>query len=511
MSSASCLALLAAAALGASPQVDEGWPERARILLDQGQPRAAIELLKAVVGPGAESRERALLLARAYLAEGNDFWALRTLQSLAARDPGDCEARLALAWIALRQKVRDAARAELEQARCPAGALAARRSFLEAAVAAAEDKPSEARAALISGLSQPEVYAEDLAALPALRRVAYPGYVPPLTARVELSGLWTSNARAGSPIDPQSERATASAGGQASASLRLLLPGFFARPILEGEMRAMGYGAEESRDYGTLLLSGRPALLLDLLGGALVAYRFEALRVEAGDRYSPGPLLFSNAHRGELELALPRSMTIFGGAGRRFLREDGRTRTEADLGLGGTLRPASFVHLMGALTGRAHWSRNAAYDLWGGTLLVSAEWRLPRRVSIRTGLAGALDRYPRSAGYFGTDEARRDLLLRASLGLWSPTLAGVRAGLTYELGQRWSSAAAYSFSDHRVLLKLVWSYTWDPFTPRAAEHPGSLPLDWGLGTEAGDGAEERVQDMLRQDEALQRGSTCVER
>jgi hypothetical protein len=294
------------------------------------------------------------------------------------------------------------------------------------------------------------------------------------------------------------------------ASLRLLSPvPRLARPAADLEVRALGYGASESRDFSTWQLSARPGLLVDLLRGVLLAYRFEALQVAAGDRYGSGPLWFSNGHRAELEVALPRSLLVFGGAGRRLFREDGRTRTEADLGVGASVKPAAFVNLLGAVTGRGHWAQNPAYDLWGGTLLVSAEWKLPLKISLRTGILGAIDRFPRSAGFFGTSQARRDLLLKASLGLFASTSwEGVRVGATYEASSRSSTASSYSFDDHRVFLKLVWASTWDPFSPRAVEPAGHVALDWGF---AKAGVEERVQDMLRQDEALQRGSSCVER
>jgi hypothetical protein len=47
----------------------------------------------------------------------------------------------------------------------------------------------------------------------------------------------------------------------------------------------------------------------------------------------------------------------------------------------------------------------------------------------------------------------------------------------------------------------------DPWLPHAATPIGHVPLDYGLAdAEAG----ERVQDLLRQDEAAQRSSSCRE-
>mgnify|MGYP001116841650 CR=1 FL=1 len=74
---------------------------------------------------------------------------------------------------------------------------------------------------------------------------------------------------------------------------------------------------------------------------------------------------------------------------------------------------------------------------------------------------------------------------------------------------RESTANRYAFDDHRVLARLVWSGDATLTGPAAAADGPAAPMAW----DAGDGArglEERVQDLLRQDEQVQRSSSCVQ-
>jgi hypothetical protein len=50
----------------------------------------------------------------------------------------------------------------------------------------------------------------------------------------------------------------------------------------------------------------------------------------------------------------------------------------------------------------------------------------------------------------------------------------------------------------------------DPWAPRVVDPPNHIPLDYGIGLDAEPGLEEeRIQDLLRQDETARRGSTCM--
>ncbi|MGI5865501.1 MAG: hypothetical protein ACOX6T_26055 [Myxococcales bacterium] len=511
------LALLLSASV-ASAAIDCGAPSEpacleshARRLLAQGEARPAIALLKQERALVAASRELTLLLARAYLAEKNEFWALRTLSAFEKAHPGDCEA---LSWIALTQMGQgalDDARASLARAQCPeSGPLRLRRHLLEALVAVTAGDPAAAREPYAAALAQPLAFPEDARLAEHLAPIVKPSYEPPVSGRLEAQAGYTSNALAGSPTDASgSDEGVPSPMAQLLAQLRLGLPSFaFARPAIEGELRGLGYSDAAGRDFSYLLASASPGLSFGD-GRVSAAYRFEALLIAGGDRYDEGPLWFSNAHRGELEVSLPARMLAFGGAGRRVFREAGRSRWEADLGVGGNWRLSSKAGLTAALTARRHSAMKPAYDAWGGSALLSADWRLPGGASLRLGLLASGDTYPDSAGYFDPEEARRELLLKGSASGWLPVATGARAGLTYEYSRRVSTAQAYEFDDHRVLLKLAWSFDYDPSLPGETSRPGHVELDYGL--EAREAVQESVREMLRQDEAMQRSSSCIER
>jgi hypothetical protein len=341
-----------------------------------------------------------------------------------------------------------------------------------------------------------------------------PGYLPPLSGRFELALGGTTNARAGSPVDPESQgNGARSLAVQANGSMRFVSPNRDrARLSVEAETRAIGYQAAAGRDFSYLLLGGRPGVLLDFLGArALLGYRYEALLLAGGDGYDNGPLWFSEAHRGEWELELGQHLTFFGGAGRRAFRELGRTRTEVDGGVGSGFALAPRINLMGALSGRYHDARNDAWDLRGGSLLISTEWRAQSRWSVRAGALASLDDYPHSAGsaeFNSPGQARFDRLLRLSASGFAPPWHNhVKLGVTYEFAVRDSTADDYDYVDHRVLAKLIWTFTADPWLPHPANPVGHVPIDYGL--KAAELAE-RIQDLLRQDEATQRSSSCRE-
>jgi hypothetical protein len=255
----------------------------------------------------------------------------------------------------------------------------------------------------------------------------------------------------------------------------------------------------------------RPGVIVgDSTPSGLLAYRFDALLLAGGDRYENGPLWFYNAHRAELEVNLLRNLSLFGGIGRRLFREIGRSRIEADGGVGGSYLPVSQLRILGALSGRWHAADKEAHDLRGGSALASAELRLPHDWAVRAGALVGLDWYPNSAGYFDAakpDTDRRDLLLKLSASGFSPAFAGIKVGGTYEYAERFSTTTPYSYRDHRFLLKVVLSFATDPWGPRAVSPEGRVPLDHGASPSVFD---ERLQDLLRQDEAAQRSSSCVE-
>lgn len=471
-------------------------------------------MLREAVERHPEAKLPRWLLARAYLKDGNDAWALRTLLALAEIDPRDCEPGLWAARIYLKQGAISDADERLKATICPAGTPAKTRELL--LLATVEHRLGEQRRAsqhLADARRTARIYTEDRPVLDHLTSVLDPGYIPFLAGRLDLAGGWTSNARAGSPTDPATLGADASSpAGQLNAWLQFVAPtGRKLRPSLELEARALGYTAQAGRGISYLTLGGRPGILVgNAAPNALLAYRFEALLLAGGDRYGDGPIWFYNVHRAELEINVLPSLTIFAGTGRRLYRETGRSRIEADGGLGGGILLRKRLRLLGALTARWNGADKPAYDLWGGSLLLSAELRLPRDWALRVNALTGLDWYPHSAGYFDATSPgvnRRDVLLKLSASGFSPTFWGMKAGVTYEYAERFSTTAPYSYRDHRVLARLTWHFAVDPWAPKAVSPEGHVPLDHGI---ASSDLDERLQDLLRQDDAAQRSSSCVE-
>jgi Tfp pilus assembly protein PilF len=513
------LALPAAARPPAPPDPaapsSEPAGEPARELLAEGRVAEAISWLKTAIEQNPSEAPLHWLLARAYLLDGNELWALRSLGRLVELSPEDCRPRLWIAWIQIRQGLTDAAEESLATAACEPGTPdEARHTLLAAMVASRRGTHQESRALFERARRADAVYAEDRVALRRLAPQMAPGYVPPLSARFDLETGWTSNARAGSPRDPATGVAeVASPFGQASAWLRWVKARpSFVRPALEVQGQALGFLAERARDYSYVTLGARPGLLLGQRATSLlVAYRFETLLLERTNVYDPGPLWFYHAHRGELELDLSGRVMMFAGAGRRTYRESVRSRTELDGGIGASLELGDRGALLAALTGRWHDTEDGPYDLRGGSLLASTELRLPKRWSARIDLLASLDDYPHSAGYFDPlagPVRRRDRLLKVAATGFAPALrSGLRLGLGYEYAQRFSTTDPYDYRDHRLLLKLVWPLSRDPSLPRSVTPEGHVPLEYGLSEAR---LEERIQDLLRQDEELRGCSLCVE-
>ncbi len=487
---------------------------QAQALLGNGKPDQAIAVLKPAIEQRPLDKPLRLLLARAYLDDGNDFWAMRTLNAAAEVFPEDCTITLWQAWIQIRQGELDQARGLLS-ATCTAWAPdQARRALLSAMLEQQAGATSAAKAKLDQATAEKFAYAEDRAAMARMRSSVDAGFIPPLSGRLDLAAGYTSNALAGSPVDPTTLGDGAHSSVLATSAFLRFAPPLrsWIRPALDVEARGLGFSAEQGKDLSFVMLDARPEVILGGSGPrATLAYRYETLLLAGGDRYGKGPLWFFDAHRGEWELEFLRVLTVFGGAGRRTFREYGRGRFEVDGGVGTAFPLGSRVHLVTALAGRYHQARNEAWSLYGGSLLASADARLPRRWSVRAGLLVSADRYPDSEGYFdpkAPTTVRRDLLLKLSASAFAPPVAeGVKLGVTYELSTRDSSAAPYSYDDHRILAKIIWTFAVDPWLPRAATPVGHVPLDYHLGEAE---TSERVQDLLRQDEAAQRSSSCRE-
>lgn len=489
----------------------------AACLIDAKRARDAVERLKPLVAARPSDPILVELLAWAYLSDDNAFWAENTLMRYLDEHPEDCEALSWLAWVYLTNGDLDLVRDTLESETCPMSeAEEARWRLLAVYLARAEEKP-EAAAAHVEALGKTRrAFEEDRAVWVKENAKAHPAWVDPLSFRAEVWAGYTTDARAGSPID-------SAAGAEPSAMGRIDLSARFTapepervRPVLEGTLKQHGILADAARELSYMDLAYRPGLLIgEAKARLLIAYRGNLLLIHLDDKHR-----YYEAHRAELELETHFGLLVFGGSGRRLFREAGRTRTELDVGLGGGVPIGSRVTLLLALSGRRYFAVGDAYDQMGGTALMAVRARLWKNVSLRVGVTPSLDRYPYSGGAvgeaaFGTTEKRFDVLVKHFDEIWSPSWKGFRLGIRYELSWRDSTAdrpsADYDYREHRVLAGIKWATSVNPFAPRKVSSKGRVPLPFG-GGDGSEGAfdEERIQDLLRQDEAARAGASCVD-
>jgi Tetratricopeptide repeat len=490
--------------------------EAARCLLEGGDPRAAKSLLKEAVFRHPKIAELRLLLAQAYLALDNRVWARRVLVEAVGTLGGSCQLRSWLIWVQLQNAELDEAAALLDEPGCPGKApMKGRWHLLRGTLARHRLKPEKAAGQLDKADDMGTLYQEDRQLHRQLVRYARPGLPPPVDLRLELGGGYTSDGLAGSPSD------TAHPEGRPSPLVSVDLLALFeppwgrlVRPALELGLRGLFFTDEEVQDFGHLALSVRPGLRL---GDLRLGYGGQLFLLTGGDTYDTGPRAYYETHRGEVEWAPRPWVTLLAGAGRSIFREAPRSRTELDGSVGLSFRPWRLA-VLAILSLRGHWAQHDAYNLGGGTLITSATLPLGP-VSLRARFLLSVDLYPDSAGYFdaaaatapaAAAESRRDLLLKGGLEGWSPAWRGMRAGLSYELSGRESSIDAYNYTDHRVLLRLRLRLDFDPWAPSTADdRPGHVRLPVGAASAKDRLEDERIQDLLRQEDAARRGSTCV--
>jgi len=483
-------------------------------LIETGQLRPAIDRLKGVIETNPNEPAYALRLARAYLADDNPFWAQRVLQNALASNPDDCEARAWLAWVHLRQGLIEESKEVLGRPGCPStqaerGRWALLRAYSESTGEEGDPVPHLEEAA-----EAPEMLPEDVELLDHLRKKSDPGWISPLDLRVESMVGYTSNATAGLLVD-------ASEPGPSSAVIRLDLIGRFVWPA-RGRLRPaldlglLGYALpdEEAREFSFGQVRARPGVILGrTYPRLLIGYKADVFFFERD-----GSTPYFQAHRGEIEMEAERYV-LYAGGGRRLIDEPGRDRTEIDGGGGWSVRLSRRVRLLLGATGRYHIASNVAYDLVGGTGLVIFRGNAPKGFSGQLTLSGGMDHYPSSRGYGSfftppSDDKRRDALWGVSAVLWAPPWGGVRLGLVYDYARRDSNAETeaigetpardYDFQEHRAMLRARWTMSLNPFAPRARRPDGHVGLDYGLG--AADLADERMREMLQQDDADRRSS-----
>jgi len=488
--------------------------EQARDLLAAGDGSDAVALLKEGVALRPDDADLVVALGAAYLAAGNPFWAIRTLSRRVEAAPDDCAARAWLAWAHLGQAGLDAAMEATAAAPCT-GPDRGRLALVRALVAGARGDRNEAVEAIREARAAPTLWPSDRKALTGVTRNALPDGLPELAWRLEVAAGYTSNALLGSPTDPASGSVLdgRSAIGQADFWFRFA-PWLHAwvRPVVELQARGAGFLSSGVRGLSWVDLTGRLGLSAGkTLPRLLIAWRPEWLMLAQGDRFEGGPVGYLTAHRAEVEIEIAPWMVVFAGGGRRTFREMARSRWEADLGLGGRASLARPLTLLWAGTGRMYRSGAAAWNLWGGSVLLAIQGRVPRGFLAKAGLSASVDAYPDSAGYGpwgGMARSRRDVLWKPGLSAWSPAWSGVRVGVQYDFSWRDSTLPAYDFQDHRVTLRLAWSGDAEVLLPGTAAGTPAADLPWGGGV--GEEGLDRVQDLLRQDEQVQRSSSCVQ-
>jgi hypothetical protein len=497
---------------GATEQIAPQAVRDARRLREKGRPDTAVELLKRARRLAPDDERIAVALAWAYLEQGNKFWALRTANEFWGNHPGACAARAVAIWIHLQMADLEQADEALSQPGCDRSpAERARFALLRAMVSEQRRERTEAtRDADAARTGQ--VYAEDEPLLERLIDRAYPGRLPVLSGKLDLGAGWTSNGLSGSPVDvttPQGDRGSNLV--VVDARLRAVIPVTrYLRPVITGQLRLFELLSDPARE----LSYEQPTLRAGWLLGArhprlLVSYAFDAVRLHGGDRYDQGPVWYSEAHRAEWEWEPSPDVLAFGGLGARWFRDMARTRFEAEQGLASAWLPHPRLRLLGAVSGRWQQARADGHDLVGGTVLAELDWSISPSIDLRWNLSASADWYPRSAGYFAGAEAppRRDLLERTSLGIWFDLGNRWQLGPIYELSGRTSTAEAYSFVDHRVLTRLVWRFDTDRVS--VVGEQGRATMEWSRRSERGKDNDSKIQELLRQDEAVKRGSSCL--
>ena len=485
-------------------------------LRESGDIEGALDVLKAAVQSYPDEERLSHALAATYLADDNDFWALKVLRAYEEAHPPACDTVAFRAWIHLKQANLDLADELLGAKECDRPQeVRARFLLLRSRVAAQRGDAAKSADLAEQARSSSSYYAEDLAALDALRARREPGRQPFATWRIDFAVGWTSNGLAGSPQDPADiGQKTSSSVGVLDARTRLIVPAWPAvRPVLEAQVRAMQLFADNMSALSYRQPSLRPGVLLGATyPRLLITYGFDAVQIAGGDRYDEGPRWYSEGHRFDYELEATDGLFAFGGGGHRWYREAGRTRWEFEQGLAGGTAITGDLRMMAGASARWHRANSRPYDANGGTLLAQLLYRLPGSFEARLNGSISHDDYFRSHGAFSgsVGDKRVDTQVRVKPGLWSPSWSGWRLGLDYELSKRTSTTENYAYVDHRVLLHATWALDTDRFGVEAISAEGREPMHHGVAS-AGQLSEEelRIRDLMRQDEAVKRGSSCL--
>jgi hypothetical protein len=480
----------------------------------QGRNDAALELLKLSHSASPDNGLVVTALAQAYIRMKNPVWAIRVLTRYLEEHENDCVARLLLAWVQLQQGGTHQSRQLLDQAGCSSPPeVLARRQLLIAFLDLLEDRRERASEFTERARSSSAIFEEDQALLAHLTAATVPERIPSATGLVDLANGWTSNGLAGSPVDQISRKSSGTAITILDARLRLMMMNFGrVRPLVEGQLRTQQLWSDSTSDLSFRTGTGRAGVLLGRDTPRLLALvAVDTTQTQGGDRYSPGPLWFSESERGELELELPGSLFIMAGGGHRSFREIARTRTEIDTTIGWAAQQANGLRFLGGISGRYHAANNDAYDLLGLTAVSQARFALPRDFEAGATVSVSVDSFLHSDGYFFPPDTstRRDVQWRAITALYTPRFAQVRLVARYELTSRASSASAYEFTDHRGLVSLEWRIDSDTFGHATIPAKGRAVVDYGALGRQKDSSSSQLRELMRQEETQRRGSSCL--
>lgn len=476
---------------------------------------AVVAALLAVLGSRtvcAGAPDGVLEQASAALQEGEKGQAIVALDEHLASHPGDCEARSWLAWIYIDSGFKELTRELLDHPSCEevSDELRLRLQLFELYMRLLE---GEATASELDSLPVPAIHGEDLLLYRYLRAKLMPHLTPPLILRATLLGGYTTNALFGSPHDPVNrgkETASPVFSHDVSVGIEPRVTPWLA-PSLQLSTRSAVFFTHDTEEFTSFDLGVRAGLRFmkphGSLPGLLVAYRGEMLFLDMEDRYdSTAPLVFYEGHRMELELHVTPSILMFGGWGRRFFREDIRTRFELDGGLGLHRRVLPWLSLLAAFSVRHHWAMEKAYDLVGASVVLAASVQIFRGMKFKTRVSLFMDHYDASRGYFDPVLGRRDTTLKVRAEFLTMSLAGVRFTMSYEFSDRFSSVPDYAFVDHRVMAGVTAYYGFDFLGLKKSKTP-HVPLVYDLQLGGGDDPE-GIQDLLKASEDIQGGPSC---
>ncbi len=498
-----------------TPDSVDQYFTQARLYLNDNKPREAITLLKEGIRRYPDSGELARLLARAYFDDGNEFWALKVLNEHAAKS-GDCETLTWIAWQHLKTVRVELAEAVLNSGsaqKCATGTpVAVRWNLLQAMLSDFQSNPKAAAKLVQTARKNRKMFPEDSELLRYMENLSDPGWIQPVHLRVEQAVGWDSNALLASVSEAkETDQEIDSWLVSNRHELRFVMPlSALIRPDLEYRGRWKEYFEEDAKDFSLYDMNYRAGILLGYyLPRVGLYYAGQNLLYNGPDQYDDGPRWFYEAHRGEMDIDILRWLYVFGGAGRRTFRERARSRDEYDAGAALHFRfPRGHSSFSAIGSGRTYDAQIDAYNEYGGTVLGSLHVPYYRDGYLRLGASWSFDEYPDSEDYFEIGEKRSDEMLRYFPSAWSPSYYFFRAGITYQYTDRGSTIEAYNYDVHEFLFKVVFNWNDNPWTPAKANVHNHVNLDYGLTRAAHD--EERMKDLLRQEDAAQRSSSCVD-